>query len=76
MFIKVERKIKKWRNKIFMNELEKQLDEYINQNIYNYAFMIKGQWGSGKSYFIKTTEIYQSFWRSRSKVYAILQNSS
>ena len=53
MFIKVERKIKKWRNKIFMNELEKQLDEYINQNIYNYAFMIKGQWGSGKSYFIK-----------------------
>ena len=36
-----------------MNELEKQLDEYINQKIYNYAFMINGQWGSGKSYFIK-----------------------
>lgn len=36
-----------------MNEIEKQLNEYINNKLYNYAFLIKGQWGCGKSYFIK-----------------------
>lgn len=35
-----------------MNSLEKQLDEYINNITYNYGFLINGQWGSGKSYFI------------------------
>lgn len=36
-----------------MNEIENQLNEYINNKIYNYGFLIKGQWGSGKSYFVK-----------------------
>ena len=36
-----------------MNEVEKQITEYINNKIYNYGFLLKGQWGCGKSYFIK-----------------------
>ena len=36
-----------------MEEAEKQLSEYISNKLYNYAFLIKGQWGAGKSYFIK-----------------------
>ena len=36
-----------------MSELEKQLKEYLNTNVYNYAFLINGQWGSGKTHFIK-----------------------
>ncbi len=36
-----------------MEEAEKQLSEYINNKLYNYAFLIKGQWGAGKSYFLK-----------------------
>lgn len=35
-----------------MNSLEKQLNEYINNTTYNYGFLINGQWGAGKSYFI------------------------
>ena len=27
--------------------------DYIEENIYNYAVMIDGDWGSGKTYFIK-----------------------
>lgn len=36
-----------------MDEIERQLNEYINNTIYNYGFLIKGQWGCGKSYFIR-----------------------
>ena len=36
-----------------MIEIEKQLKEYLDNSIYNYGFLIKGQWGSGKSYFVK-----------------------
>ena len=38
---------------VIMEEAEKQLSEYINNKLYNYAFLIKGQWGAGKSYFLK-----------------------
>ena len=37
---------------------EQLLDEikhYVSDNSYNYAIMIDGEWGSGKTYFIKTT---------------------
>lgn len=40
------------KNKKITNELNKQLEQYLNYATYNYAFMINGQWGSGKSYFI------------------------
>lgn len=53
-----------------MNELEKQLDEYINQKIYNYAFMINGQWGSGKSYFIK--KVYMKKYEDKEFIYLSL----
>ena len=53
-----------------MNELEKQLDEYINQKIYNYAFMINGQWGSGKSYFIK--KVYMKKYKDKEFIYLSL----
>ncbi len=36
-----------------MDEIKKQLNEYLNNSIYNYGFLIKGQWGCGKSYFIR-----------------------
>lgn len=35
------------------NEIIEVIKEYINDSIYNYAVLIDGDWGSGKSYFIK-----------------------
>lgn len=35
------------------NELKQRLDDYIKDNTYNYAFLIDGDWGVGKTYFIK-----------------------
>lgn len=35
------------------NEIIKQIIEYVNEDIYNYAVMIDGGWGYGKTYFIK-----------------------
>ena len=35
------------------NEVVKAIREYIDNHIYNYAVLIDGQWGCGKTYFIK-----------------------
>ena len=35
------------------SEIIEVVKEYLNSNIYNYAVMIDGEWGSGKTYFIK-----------------------
>ena len=31
----------------------KEIERYVNDDTYNYAFMLDGDWGSGKTYFIK-----------------------
>lgn len=36
-------------------EIIEVVKEYIDNAIYNYAVMIDGEWGSGKTYFVKTT---------------------
>lgn len=36
------------------NEITKLIIEYINENIYEYAVMLDGDWGTGKSFYIKT----------------------
>ncbi|HAT4093248.1 P-loop NTPase fold protein [Clostridium perfringens] len=36
-----------------MNYIEKFLESYIEDNTYNYAVMISGDWGTGKTFFIK-----------------------
>ncbi len=35
------------------NEIVEVIKGYVENNIYNYAVMIDGEWGSGKTYFIK-----------------------
>ena len=35
------------------DEIVKVIKEYIDNHIYNYAVLIDGQWGCGKTYFIK-----------------------
>lgn len=35
------------------DDLVKELLKYLDDDTYNYAVMIDGGWGSGKSYFIK-----------------------
>lgn len=37
------------------NEIVEVIKGYLENNIYNYAVMIDGDWGSGKTYFIKNT---------------------
>lgn len=39
--------------KLSDNEIIEVIKDYINDSIYNYAVLIDGDWGSGKSYFIK-----------------------
>ncbi len=53
-----------------MRELEEELDEYINQNVYNCAFLLKGQWGSGKTYFINN--IYSENHNDKEFIYVSL----
>lgn len=35
------------------DEIVNVLINYVDENIYNYAVMIDGEWGCGKTYFIK-----------------------
>lgn len=35
------------------DELTKMILDYLNETIYNYAILIDGQWGSGKTYYIE-----------------------
>lgn len=39
------------------NEICKYLQNYINNTIYDYAVMIDGEWGCGKTYFVKNVLI-------------------
>lgn len=34
-------------------DLKKVIEDYIKNDLINYAIMIKGEWGSGKTFFIK-----------------------
>lgn len=34
-------------------EIDNFLDNYIKDTIYDYAVMIDGEWGSGKTFYIK-----------------------
>lgn len=49
-----------------MEQFEKQINEYLHNDIYNYGFLIKGQWGVGKSHFIKkyikSNKVPSKFW--------------
>lgn len=45
----MEKNVKIINNK---NSMEKQLAQYFDNAVYKYAFMINGEWGSGKSFFI------------------------
>lgn len=40
-------------NNLSDDEIVKVVREYLNDNVYNYAILIDGDWGTGKSYFIK-----------------------
>ncbi len=35
------------------NDYIKIVNDYVNNDILNYALLIKGSWGCGKSYFVK-----------------------
>ncbi len=35
------------------DEIIKEIRRYVNDNVYNYAVLIDGEWGSGKTYFVK-----------------------
>lgn len=49
MFEEVNRK-----NKLLSDEeITKMILDYLNEKIYNYAVLIDGQWGSGKTYYIE-----------------------
>lgn len=37
------------------NEIVEVINEYINSDIYNYAVLIDGSWGSGKTFFVRNT---------------------
>ena len=37
--------------------LENVIDDYINNKQINYAILIKGEWGSGKTFFVKKNVI-------------------
>ncbi len=45
------------KNNLAENDIIKVVKEYINNSIYNHAILIDGDWGSGKTYFIKTNLI-------------------
>ena len=36
-------------------QIKQEVERYINDTLYNYAIMIDGEWGSGKTYFVKHT---------------------
>ena len=36
-------------------QIKEEVLRYINDNLYNYAILIDGEWGSGKTFFIKNT---------------------
>lgn len=38
-------------------EIIEVIKSYIAEKLYNYAVMIDGEWGSGKTYFVKNTLI-------------------
>ena len=38
-------------------EIINVIKSYIDEKLYNYAVMIDGEWGSGKTYFVKNTLI-------------------
>ena len=40
-------------NNLSDDEIVEVVREYLKDSIYNYAILIDGDWGSGKSYFIK-----------------------
>lgn len=35
------------------NEIVEIIKEYVDNSIYNYAVLIDGEWGCGKTYFIE-----------------------
>ena len=45
--------------KLYLDEeqIKEIVIKYINNSIYNYALMLDGSWGSGKTYFVKETLI-------------------
>ena len=34
-------------------DIVKEIERYLQDNVYNYAVLIDGEWGSGKTYFVK-----------------------
>ncbi len=44
-------------NHLAENDIIKSIKEYIDDSIYNHAILIDGDWGSGKTYFVKNNLI-------------------
>lgn len=36
-------------------QILEEIERYINDKVYNYAILINGEWGSGKTYFVKNS---------------------
>lgn len=47
------------KQKFNQKEIEKAIKDYLNDKVYSYAFMLDGEWGSGKTYFMKNIVIPQ-----------------
>lgn len=50
------------------DEIIELVEKYIEEEIYNYAILIDGEWGSGKTYFIKNVLINKIEEKERKKV--------
>ena len=62
---------------ISSEEVVSLVKEYIDNNIYNYAILIDGEWGSGKTYFLKNIlkpkiEEYENSKKARKVIYISL----
>lgn len=55
-------------NHLAENDIIKSIKEYMDDSIYNHAILIDGDWGSGKTYFVKTNLIKEIESYSNKKV--------
>ncbi|HBF7094559.1 TPA: hypothetical protein KOU56_003644 [Clostridioides difficile] len=55
-------------NHLAENDIIKSIKEYIDDSIYNHAILIDGDWGSGKTYFVKNNLIKEIESYSNKKV--------
>ena len=39
--------------KLTDDDIVKEIINYVDETLYNYAIMIDGEWGCGKTYFVK-----------------------